>query len=60
MGVPSAVYNLQRLYLAYSAVTRQEHAVTLELRQNGAPYGWFTREGLREATLPTAAEPSPR
>jgi hypothetical protein len=53
MDVPSASYNLQRLYLAYSAATRQQDTVALELRRNGIPYGWFTREGLREATLPT-------
>ena len=53
MGVPSAWYNLQRLYLAYSAATRQQDTVALELRRNGAPYGWFTRQGLLGAKLPT-------
>jgi len=49
LGVPSAVYNLQRLYLAYSAASRQLDSVAIELRQNGRPYGWFTRLGLRYA-----------
>ena len=49
MGVPSAEYNLQRLYLAYSAATRQRETVALELRRNDQVYGWFTREGLRYA-----------
>jgi hypothetical protein len=49
MGVPSASYNLQRLYLAYSAATKQPDTVALELRRNGTLYGWFTREGLRYA-----------
>jgi len=53
MGVPSASYNLQRLYLAYSAATRQQDTVALELRRNGAPYGWFSRAGLVEAKLST-------
>ena len=53
MEVPSASYNLQRLYLAYSAATRQQETVTLELRQNGARYGWFTRAGLLDVRLPT-------
>jgi len=46
MNVPSAVYNLQRLYLAYSAATRQEPDVAIELRHEGDLYGRFTREGL--------------
>ena len=50
MDVPSASYNLQRLYLAYSAATKQPDTVALELRRNGALYGWFTREGLRYAS----------
>jgi hypothetical protein len=49
MGVPSASYNLQRLYLAYSAATRQQDTVALALRRNGRPYGWFTRAGLLDA-----------
>jgi hypothetical protein len=54
LGVPSALYNLQRLYLAYSAANRERDSVAIELRQNGQPYGWFTRQGLRYA--PGAAE----
>ena len=50
MDVPSASYNLQRLYLAYSAATKQPDTVALELRRNGTLYGWFTREGLRYAS----------
>jgi hypothetical protein len=50
MQVPSASYNLQRLYLAYSAATKQQDTVALELRRNGELYGWFTREGLRYAS----------
>jgi ribosomal protein L9 len=50
MAVPSASYNLQRLYLAYSAATKQPVTVALELRRNGTLYGWFTREGLRHAS----------
>ncbi len=51
LGVPSASYNLQRLYLAYSAATdQQEDPVALELRRNGKVVGWFTREGLRRAS----------
>ncbi len=46
MNVPSAAYNLQRLYLAYSAATRQQADVAIELRQEGDLYGRFTREGL--------------
>jgi serine/threonine protein kinase len=49
MGVPSASYNLQRLYLAYSAASRQQDTVAIELRRNGALYGRFTRAGLLEA-----------
>ena len=49
MGVPSASYNLQRLYLAYSAATRQQDTVAIELRRNGTAYGWFTRAGLLRA-----------
>jgi hypothetical protein len=47
--VPSAFYNLQRLYLAYSAATREQDTVALELRRNGEIFGWFTRYGLRSA-----------
>ena len=50
LGVPSASYNLQRLYLAYSAATDQQDDVVLELRGNGKVVGWFTREGLRHAS----------
>lgn len=46
LGVPSATYNLQRLYLAYSAATRELDEVVLELRDDGEVYGRFTREGL--------------
>ena len=49
LGVPSATYNLQRLYLAYSAATDQQDPVEVELRRNGEVVGWFTREGLRYA-----------
>jgi hypothetical protein len=55
LGVPSAHYNLQRLYLAYSAATREQDTVALELRRNGEVFGWFTREGLRTAK-PGAAQ----
>ena len=48
MGVPSASYNLQRLYLAYSAATRQQDTVAIVLRRNGAIHGRFTRAGLLE------------
>jgi hypothetical protein len=52
LSVPSAQYNLQRLYLAYSAATEQaatdpQDTVVLELRRNGAVVGWFTSGGLR-------------
>jgi serine/threonine protein kinase len=49
LSVPSATYNLQRLYLAYSAATDQQDPVEVELRRNGEVVGWFTREGLRYA-----------
>jgi serine/threonine protein kinase len=52
MNVPSASYNLQRLYLAYSAATQVPDLVVLELRRGGEPYGWFTREGLRTTGSP--------
>ena len=50
MDVPSSSYNLQRLYLAYSAATMQPDTVALELRRDGRVYGWFTRQGLRYAS----------
>ena len=50
LSVPSAQYNLQRLYLAYSAATDQLDDVSLELRRNGKVVGWFTRQGLRHAS----------
>jgi serine/threonine protein kinase len=56
MDVPSASYNLQRLYLAYSAANKQLDTVALELRQSGKLYGWFTREGLRYVS-PDGARP---
>jgi serine/threonine protein kinase len=49
LSVPSASYNLQRLYLAYSAATDEPDTLALELRRNGQVAGWFTREGLRLA-----------
>ena len=49
MSVPSAIYNLQRLYLAYLAATPQQDSVAIELREEGELYGWFTRAGLRYA-----------
>ncbi len=49
MHVPSAMYNLQRLYLAYSAATEYRDEVALELRHGRNLYGWFTRDGLKEA-----------
>jgi serine/threonine protein kinase len=50
LSVPSAQYNLQRLYLAYSAATDQQDTVALELRRNGEVVGWFSRVGLRHAS----------
>jgi serine/threonine protein kinase len=50
MGVPSASYNLQRLYLAYSAATDQQDTVAIELRRAGRVHAWFTRVGLRYAS----------
>jgi eukaryotic-like serine/threonine-protein kinase len=51
LSVPSASYNLQRLYLAYSAATdHQQDTIALELRRKGEVVGWFTREGLRHAS----------
>ncbi|HEX2220483.1 MAG TPA: protein kinase [Gemmatimonadales bacterium] len=46
LSVPSGTYNLQRLYLSYSAATRQQDDVVLELWDDGTVYGRFTREGL--------------
>jgi hypothetical protein len=46
MDVPSSTYNLQRLYLAYSAATTHPDTVTLQLRRDGRVYGWFTRGGM--------------
>jgi hypothetical protein len=51
MHVTSAMYNLQRLYLAYSAATRYRDEVTLELRHGKDLYGWFTRDGLKHASF---------
>jgi serine/threonine protein kinase len=50
MHVPSVTYNLQRLYLAYSAATEHRDEVALELRHGRDLYGWFTRDGLRQAS----------
>jgi serine/threonine protein kinase len=52
MKLPSATYNLQQLYLAYSAATRDQSDVVLELRLHGDVYGRFTREGLIPAAAP--------
>jgi hypothetical protein len=49
MDAPSVMYNLQRLYLAYSAATEYRDEVALELRHGRNLYGWFTRDGLKEA-----------
>ena len=46
MQVASAEYNLQRLYLAYSAASRYLYGVELDLWRGGERYGRFTREGL--------------
>jgi serine/threonine protein kinase len=51
MHVPSVMYNLQRLYLAYSAATEYRDEVALELRHGRDLYGWFTRDGLTQARL---------
>lgn len=50
MHVSSVLYNLQRLYLAYSAATQYHDDVELELRQGDALYGRFTRDGLTLVT----------
>jgi hypothetical protein len=44
--VSSVLYNLQRLYLAYSAATDFHDEVQLELMQGDELYGRFTRKGL--------------
>ncbi len=49
---PNVLYHLQRLYLAYSAATEHRGGVSLELRHGKQLYGWFTRDGLREARSP--------
>ena len=49
MHVPSVMYNLQRLYLAYSAATGYRDEVALELRHGRDLYAWFTRDGLTQA-----------
>jgi len=46
MDVPSSTYNLQRLYLAYSAATTKPDTVALELRRDGRVYGRFTSAGM--------------
>jgi hypothetical protein len=50
MDAPNVLYHLQRLYLAYSAATEHRNGVALELRYGRELYGWFTREGLRQAS----------
>jgi serine/threonine protein kinase len=50
MDAPNVLYHLQRLYLAYSAATEHRSGVALELRHGRGLYGWFTRDGLREAS----------
>jgi hypothetical protein len=50
MHVPSAMYNLQRLYLAYSAATEYRDEVTLELRHGRDLYARLTRDGLKQAS----------
>jgi hypothetical protein len=40
----------QRLYLAYKAATEYRDEVALELRHGMDLYGWFTGEGLRQAS----------
>ncbi|MBA3895149.1 MAG: protein kinase [Gemmatimonadales bacterium] len=46
MDVSSLMYNLQRLYLAYSAATGYQEDVVLVLRRGRELYGRFTRDGL--------------
>jgi hypothetical protein len=50
MDASTIMYHLQRLYLAYSAATEHRSEVALELRRGRELYGWFTRDGLREAS----------
>jgi hypothetical protein len=50
MQAASVMYNLQRLYLAYSAATGHLDEVALELRHGDDIYGWFTRHGLTQAS----------
>jgi len=50
MDATTIMYHLQRLYLAYSAATEHRSGVTLELRHGRELYGWFTRDGLRQAS----------
>jgi serine/threonine protein kinase len=50
MDAPNVLYHLQRLYLAYSAATEHRTGVALELRYGRELYGWFTRDGLRQAS----------
>ena len=54
MQEPSAEYNLQRLYLAYSAASRYLYGVELDLWRGGERYGRFTREGLESRPEPDA------
>jgi eukaryotic-like serine/threonine-protein kinase len=50
MHVPNVMYNLQRLYLAYSAATEYRDEVALELRHGTDLYGRFTSNGLTQAS----------
>jgi hypothetical protein len=50
MQVPTVMDNLQRLYLAYSAVTEYRDEVSLELRHGRDLYGWITGDGLTQAS----------
>jgi protein kinase-like protein len=50
MHVPSVRYDLRRLYLAYKAATEYRDEVALELRHGRDLYGWFTGDGLRQAS----------
>jgi hypothetical protein len=60
MSVPSATYNLQRLYLAYTAASDHPDSVALELRRSGEVLGWFTRAGLRYASPGEGSGRAPR
>ncbi|MGH7578758.1 MAG: hypothetical protein ACREM9_01195, partial [Gemmatimonadales bacterium] len=53
MDAPNVMYHLQRLYLAYSAATKHPGGASLELRHGRELYGWFTRNGLRQASADT-------